>query len=68
MQKQRPDAELIPAPPSSGCNCAICPYMRLNSLEKIYLCMRDRTPEITVPEDVRVRALRPVKRMLELSA
>ncbi|MFL5294481.1 MAG: quinolinate synthase NadA [Myxococcales bacterium] len=68
MQKERPDAELIPAPPSSGCNCAICPYMRLNSLEKIYLCMRDRTPEITVPEDVRARALQPVKRMLELSA
>src|SRR5947208_9809504 len=68
MQKERPDAELIPAPPASGCNCAICPYMRLNSLEKIYLCMRDRTPEIVVPEDVRVRALPPVKRMLELSA
>jgi len=68
MAKERPDAELIPAPPSSGCNCAICPYMRLNSLEKIYLCMRDRTPEITVPEEVRVRALQPVKRMLELSA
>jgi quinolinate synthase len=68
MQKARPDAELIPAPPSSGCNCAICPYMRLNSLEKLYLCMRDRAPEITLPEDVRVRALKPVQRMLELSA
>jgi len=68
MQKERPDAELIPAPPASGCNCAICPYMRLNSLEKIYLCMRDRSPEIIVPEEVRVRALQPVKRMLELSA
>jgi len=68
MQKERPDAELIPAPPASGCNCAICPYMRLNSLEKIYLCMRDRSPQITVPEDIRVRALQPVKRMLELSA
>src|SRR6266568_5091237 len=68
MQKARPDAELIPAPPSSGCNCAICPYMRLNSLEKVYLCMRDRTPEITLPEDVRLRALEPVRRMLELSA
>ena len=67
MQKARPDAELIPAPPSSGCNCAICPYMRLNSLEKLYLCMRDRTPEITLPEEVRVRALKPVQRMLELS-
>ncbi len=67
MSKARPDAELIPAPPASGCNCAICPYMRLNSLEKLYLCMRDRSPEITVPEEVRLRALKPVERMLELS-
>jgi quinolinate synthase len=67
MQKVRPDAELIPAPPSSGCNCSICPYMRLNSLEKLYLCMRDRKPEIVLPEEVRLRALRPVQRMLELS-
>ena len=68
MAKARPDAELIPAPPSSGCNCSICPYMRLNSLEKLYLCMRDRRPEITLPEDLRVRALLPVQRMLDLSA
>ena len=67
MQKARPDAELIPAPPSSGCNCSICPYMRLNSLEKLYACMRDRTPEITLPEELRLRALKPVQRMLELS-
>src|SRR3954471_441808 len=68
MAKARPDAELIPAPPSSGCNCSICPYMRLNSLEKLYACMRDRAPEITLPEELRVRALRPVQRMLDLSA
>jgi len=68
MSKERPDAELIPAPPGSGCNCAICPYMRLNTIEKLYLCMRDRSPEILVPEEVRLRALRPVQRMLELSA
>jgi quinolinate synthase len=68
MQKARPDAELIAAPPASGCNCAICPYMRLNTLEKLYLCMRDRTPELTLPEDLRIRALKPVQRMLELSA
>ena len=67
MSKARPDAELIPLPPSSGCNCAICPYMRLNSIEKLYLCMRDRSPEIVVPEEIRVRALAPVTRMLELS-
>jgi quinolinate synthase len=68
MSKARPDAELIPAPPSSGCNCSICPYMRLNSLEKVYLCMRDRKPEVTLSEDLRRRALAPVQRMLELSA
>jgi quinolinate synthase len=68
MEKARPDAQLIAAPPSSGCNCAICPYMRLNSLEKLYLCMRDRTPELLLAEDLRLRALRPVQRMLELSA
>jgi quinolinate synthase len=68
MQKARPDVELIPAPPASGCNCSICPYMRLNTLEKLFLCMRDRTPELTLPEEVRVRALKPVQRMLELSA
>ncbi len=67
MQKARPDAELIPAPPSSGCDCAICPYMRLNSLEKLYLCMRDRAPSITLPEELRLRALAPVQRMLALS-
>jgi len=68
MSKARPDAELIPAPPSSGCNCSICPYMRLNTLEKLYLCMRDRSPEITLSEELRLRALKPVQRMLELSA
>jgi quinolinate synthase len=68
MEKARPDAQLIAAPPSSGCNCAICPYMRLNSPEKLYLCMRDRTPELLLPEDLRLRALRPVQRMLDLSA
>ncbi len=67
MAKARPDAELIPAPPASGCSCAICPYMRLNSLEKLYLCLRDRTPAITLDEELRLRALRPVRRMLELS-
>ena len=67
MQKARPDAELIPAPPASGCNCAICPYMRLNSLEKVYLALRDRAPEITLDEGLRRRALVPVERMLALS-
>jgi len=66
MKKRRPDATYIAAPPSSGCNCSLCPYMRLNTLEKTYLAMRDRRPEIVVPEDVRRRALEPLERMLAL--
>jgi quinolinate synthase len=67
MKQSRPDAEFICSPPNSGCNCAICPYMRLNTLEKLYLCMRDRHPEIRMDEETRKRALLPVQRMLEMS-
>lgn len=66
MQKVRPDATLIGAPPDSGCQCATCPYMRLNTLEKLYLCLRDLAPEVTVPADVARRALVPLQRMLAL--
>ena len=67
MKQARPDAEFLCSPPNSGCDCASCPYMRLNTLEKLYLCLRDSRPEITMPEDIRVRALRPVQRMLDMS-
>jgi quinolinate synthase len=50
-----------------SCACNRCPYMRLNTLEKLYLCLRDLRPEVTVPEPIRLRALRPLERMLELS-
>jgi len=66
MRQRRPEAELIPAPADSGCNCSLCPYMKLNSLEKLYLCLRDLKPEITLDESVRVRALKPLERMLVL--
>jgi quinolinate synthase len=66
MRQRRPDAELIPAPADSGCNCSLCPYMKLNSLEKLYLCLRDLKPEIHLDEAVRVRALKPLERMLAL--
>lgn len=68
MRLSRPDAEFICSPPNSGCDCAMCPYMRLNTLEKLYLAMRDRQPEIVMDEKVRVAALRPVQRMLDMSA
>ncbi len=67
MRQRRPEAELIPAPADSGCNCSLCPYMKLNSLEKLYLCLRDLKPEILLDESLRVRALKPLERMLALS-
>lgn len=66
MRQRRPDAELIPAPADSGCNCSLCPYMKLNSLEKLYLCLRDLQPEIRLDEGLRLRALKPLERMLAL--
>jgi quinolinate synthase len=66
MRRARPDAELIPIPADSGCNCSLCPYMKLNTLEKLYLALRDLQPEITLDEELRVKALAPVERMLAL--
>jgi quinolinate synthase len=67
MQKEAPSKRFIPAPGTNNCNCNECPFMRLNTLEKLYLAMKHRQPEITMPEDVRVAALRPIQRMLEMS-
>ena len=66
MRLRRPEAELLPAPADSGCNCSLCPYMKLNSLEKLYLCLRDLKPEIRLEESLRVQALKPLERMLAL--
>ena len=69
MQKSAPDKLFIGAPGADGnCNCNNCPYMALNTLEKLYLCLRDLTPEIVVPEDIRVKALLPLNRMLTMAA
>jgi quinolinate synthase len=69
IQRKAPEKTLIQAPGvDESCSCNQCPYMRLNTLEKLYVCLRDLAPEVTLPEDVRVRALRPIQRMLELSA
>lgn len=68
MQKDAPGKTLIPAPPENNCACNDCPYMKLNTLEKIYLCMQYETPEIQLEESLRLRAKKPIERMLELSA
>jgi len=67
MKKASPGKTFIPAPPDNGCACNECPYMRLNTLEKVYLCMRDGRPVVTLPEPLRVRARVPLDRMLALS-
>ena len=67
MRKLAPDREYIPVPPDNGCRCNECPFMKLNTLEKLYLCLRDERPEILLPEDLRAAAEKPLLRMLELS-
>lgn len=67
MEKACPNKKFIPAPPEGDCACNQCPYMKLNTLEKLYLCMKNRAPEITLDEGLRLRALRPIQRMLEMS-
>jgi quinolinate synthase len=67
MEKAHPEKTFISAPGEGGCSCSECPHMKLNTMEKLYLCMRDRNPEITLDEDLRLRALKPILRMLEMS-
>ncbi|MGE0481851.1 MAG: quinolinate synthase NadA [Phycisphaerae bacterium] len=68
MRRRRPDATLIAAPPHSGCDCALCPYMRLNTMEKVYACLRDARPAVEVSADVAAGARRALERMLAVSA
>ena len=68
MGQVAPGKKLIPAPPEDeSCACNECPYMRLNTMQKLYLCLRDLTPEVDVPEDIRIKALKPIEKMLEMS-
>jgi quinolinate synthase len=66
MQKAAPAKRFIPLP-ADTCACNLCPFMKKNSVEKVYLALRDETPEIEIPEDVRAGAERALQRMLELS-
>lgn len=68
MQKDCPGKTFIPAPPDdSTCACNECSFMKLNTLQKLYDCLRDETPEITIDPQIAERARRPIERMLELS-
>lgn len=68
MQKKNPDKVFIPAPPNNNCACNDCPHMKLNTLEKLYTCLLKEQPEIIIPDDIAVNAVKPLKRMLEISA
>ena len=68
IKQKVPEKTLIQAPGmDESCSCNRCPYMRLNTLEKLYRCLRDLQPRVEVPEPIRLQALRPLERMLELS-
>lgn len=68
MEIANPTKTFIPAPPNNSCACNDCPYMKRNTLEKLYLCLKNGLPEVTVPENIIVEARKPIERMLEISA
>lgn len=68
MRKKAPEKVFIPAPPNNTCACNDCPHMKLNTLEKIYLCMKYEQPEVELDADVIKKAVKPIERMLEISA
>jgi len=70
MQKEVPDKELIPAPSheNNTCACSECPYMKMNTMQKLYLCMKYELPEIHVSKEIQEKALIPIQRMLDISA
>ena len=67
MKISSPDKIFIPAPPETNCACNDCPYMKLNTLEKLYLCMEYETPEILMSSDLLKKGRIPIDRMLEIS-
>src|SRR6202007_745788 len=69
MEKALPNKTFIGAPGADGnCNCNICPYMALNTMEKLYLALRDLQPRIEIEEGLRVAAKRSLDRMLEMAS
>ena len=68
MQLASPGKEFIPAPPETNCACNDCPHMKLNTLEKVYLCMEYETPEIHMAPELLKASLIPIQRMLDISA
>lgn len=68
MEKANPDKTFIPAPPNNSCACNDCPHMKLNTLEKLYNCLKYEQPEIILSPELIEKAKKPIIKMLELSA
>jgi quinolinate synthase len=68
MEKASPNKMFIPAPPNNSCACNDCPHMKRNTLEKLYLCIKNEMPEINIPMDIILKAQKPIEKMLEISA
>lgn len=67
MRKNNPDKEFIAVPSGESCACTDCAYMKMNTLEKLYRCLRDETPEILLSDEMIERASKPIVRMLDMS-
>jgi quinolinate synthase len=67
MQKKVPSKKFLDVPGIDGCSCNTCPYMRMNTLEKLWHCLETLEPRIEMDEELRVKALEPIQRMLEMS-
>ncbi len=67
MKISSPEKIFIPAPPETNCACNDCPYMKLNTLEKLYICMEYEMPEIQMRPDLLADARKPIERMLDIS-
>lgn len=67
MQKKSPEKEFLIVPTDETCNCNDCPYMKMNTLDKLYRCLRDETPEILLDETIIEEARKPIQRMLDIS-
>lgn len=68
MAKASPNKTFIPAPPNNSCACNDCPHMKRNTLEKLYLCLKNELPEINISMDIILKAQKPIEKMLEISA
>ena len=67
MKKNSPDKEFLIVPTDETCSCNDCPYMKMNTLEKLYLCMQNEKPEIILNCEIIKQAEKPIRKMLELS-